>query len=313
MTLLTPTDSCLGSSWVNHIVGFRLYVGVVRYSGAHFFLFEKKLKNYIIKYIYFQDYIMNKINLLNELDSLLKANLYKDSSKNGLQVDSTKQDIKKIWYAVDANSYIFDMAIAENVDLLIVHHWIFWWDDEPIVWVNYNRISKLIKNDIALYASHIPLDAHPVVWNNYWLINNIIKDFNIKNYTKQEFCMYEWNYIGAGLRFEEWIDVIRFVDSLVTNYGFEDNFYNFWNIESITSISVVSWVGWDDVRFAKDWNYDVFVTGECSHENLIIAKELNQSIVVWWHRETETIWISLLANYIEKEFWIQTVFLDKKY
>jgi putative NIF3 family GTP cyclohydrolase 1 type 2 len=56
---------------------------------------------------------MNKQELIKYLDDYLKIKDFKDTSKNGLQVDNSKSEIKKIGYAVDANTYIFDKAKEE--------------------------------------------------------------------------------------------------------------------------------------------------------------------------------------------------------
>jgi putative NIF3 family GTP cyclohydrolase 1 type 2 len=39
---------------------------------------------------------MNKQELINYLDEYLQNSEYKDASKNGLQVDNSKEEIKKI-------------------------------------------------------------------------------------------------------------------------------------------------------------------------------------------------------------------------
>ena len=49
---------------------------------------------------------MKKIELVKYLDEYLKVPEYKDDSKNWLQVDSEKTEIKKIGFSVDANTYI---------------------------------------------------------------------------------------------------------------------------------------------------------------------------------------------------------------
>ncbi|NCO31703.1 hypothetical protein GW891_02630 [bacterium] len=69
---------------------------------------------------------MNKKELISYLDDYLKISDFKDTSKNGLQVDSEKTEIKKLGFAVDANTYIFDKAIDEGVDMVLTHHGIFW-------------------------------------------------------------------------------------------------------------------------------------------------------------------------------------------
>ena len=59
---------------------------------------------------------MNKIALINYLNSYLNLDInWWDSSKNWLQVDTTKDEIKKIGYAVDATTYIIDKGIKDNI------------------------------------------------------------------------------------------------------------------------------------------------------------------------------------------------------
>ena len=69
---------------------------------------------------------MLKQELISYLDEYLQINNFKDSSKNGLQVDSDKNEIKKIGFSVDASTYIFDKAIEEDVDIVLCHHGLFW-------------------------------------------------------------------------------------------------------------------------------------------------------------------------------------------
>ena len=125
---------------------------------------------------------MQKTQLIDYLNDYLKVSEFKDSSKNWLQVDNTKTEIRKIGYAVDATNYIFQKWIQENVDLILVHHGLFRWFEQTLTNVHFERVSSLIKNDIALYACHLPLDAHEEVWNNIWLAKGFIETFNSKEY-----------------------------------------------------------------------------------------------------------------------------------
>jgi putative NIF3 family GTP cyclohydrolase 1 type 2 len=91
---------------------------------------------------------MNKQELKKYLDDYLKISEFKDSSKNGLQVDTNKQEIKKIGYGVDASTYIFDKAIYEEVDMVLSHHGLYWGYEETMTGVCFERATQLIKNDI---------------------------------------------------------------------------------------------------------------------------------------------------------------------
>lgn len=256
---------------------------------------------------------MNKLKLVKYLDDYLKIKDYTDWSKNWLQVDCSKSDIKKIWYAVDANSYVFDLAIEEWVDLVIVHHWLFWWFDPVIVWSHYERVSRLIKNNIWLYACHLPLDAHPVVWNNIWIVSQIMNSFWIQDYHKELFWLYAWHEIGWWVRFEKSINILSLVEMLEEKLWFLPNLHNFWNKEDITTIWAVSWWWGSEIEHAYEKWYDFFITWEAAHFEVCNARELKQSILLWWHRETETVWVKLLAEHIAQQFGVEVVFLDKKY
>ena len=139
---------------------------------------------------------MEKSELVAYLDSYLEPKKFTDGSKNGLQVDSDQKEIRKIGYAVDANSYLFDRAIREKVDFLIVHHGLFWGFEATITGLLHERISKLIKNEIALYGMHLPLDAHGEVGNNFGIADAFVKFFGLSDAKIEKFGEYHGEIIG---------------------------------------------------------------------------------------------------------------------
>jgi len=259
---------------------------------------------------------MKKKELVKYLNEYLEINDFQDNSKNWLQVDSEKKEIKKIWYSVDATCYIFDKAIDEKVDMILTHHWLFWWFEEVLTWIVYKRIKKLIDNNISLYASHLPLDAHSEVGNNIWLLKAFVNLFWLKDwdYEIQDFWEYKWKTIWFWLKFEKKIHLSNIVIPYAEKMQFIKKLYNFWNKEFINSIAFVSWSWWWNIikESQKKW-YDIFITWELNHHEMILAKELWQSILVWWHYETEKIWPKLLAYHLKDKFWIEIIFLDEKY
>lgn len=258
---------------------------------------------------------MEKLELINYLNTYLEINKYTDKSKNWLQVDSSKTKIKKIGYSVDATSYIFDKAKIEWVDLVFCHHGLFWGSESVIIWSYYEKIKKLIHTNIALYACHIPLDAHLEVWNNIWLLNGFISVFWLKEweFSIEDFWKYGEKYIGFWLRFKQKIKITK-IQSLFFNFFQLDwKIYNFANLEFIQSIAFVSWAAWSFSSEAKEKWFDLFLTWEASHGEIINAKEMWQSLLLWGHRETEKIWPKLLAIHLKEKFWLEIVFLDEKY
>ena len=257
---------------------------------------------------------MKKLDLIKFLNEYLKIDQYEDSSKNGLQVDNNKKEIKKIWYAVDASTYIFDKAIKENVDMVMCHHGLFWGNEQVLTWLLYERIKKLILSDIWLYAIHLPLDGNEEVWNNIIMLNKFIEYFNIdkSEYIIDQFGFYHGQSIGFSLNLKliiKYEDLIKFFQSI----WLQIDDHNFWNRSEVKSICFVSW-WWGSALFeAKEKWFDVFITWEMNHSSIMFAKELGQSILLWWHYETEIFGVQALAKKLKKDFAIDVVFLDEKY
>lgn len=256
---------------------------------------------------------MEKEKLLNYLNDYLQVNEFKDASYNGLQVDISWEEINKIWYAVDANTYIFDKAIKEDIDLLITHHGILWWFEFPITGVFHERLQKLLNNNIWLYGCHLPLDAHTEVWNNIWLIKWLANIMWVNNYSVEKFWIEDRNYIGLGMKMEQPIHMAALVSPFAEQMWIKWVLHNFWEKDLVYNIAMVSWWAAKMAEQAKNENYDVLITWEWVHYQITYAKELWQSIMLWWHRETEKIWVKLLAHHLENQFWVETVFLDQKY
>src|SRR5579872_3890698 len=112
--------------------------------------------------------------LVSYLDSYLDIDRvpdYKDAY-NGLQVEG-RAEVRHVAVAVDACLATIESAVGSGADMMIVHHGLFWGRKAPITGTVYRRLAALIKNDISLYACHLPLDAHPEVGNNHVLARRL--------------------------------------------------------------------------------------------------------------------------------------------
>ena len=105
-------------------------------------------------------------DMLQAFNTLLQPERFKDYGPNGLQVEG-KTEIRKLVSGVTASRALIDAAIAAGADAIFVHHGLFWrgYDGRITGWMK-QRIERLIKNDINLFAYHLPLDAHPELGNN---------------------------------------------------------------------------------------------------------------------------------------------------
>src|SRR5690349_11772725 len=84
---------------------------------------------------------------------------------NGLQVEN-RGSVSRIAVTVDASLATVKLAIEAKADLLVVHHGLFWSPSHPWTGKKYELMRLLIENDLAVYSSHLPLDAHPKLGNN---------------------------------------------------------------------------------------------------------------------------------------------------
>src|SRR5437870_8595713 len=88
-----------------------------------------------------------------------------DNALNGLQIENSG-GATKIGVAVDASTRVLKAAAKQNVDLVIVHHGLFWPGLQPVTAALRRQLQLAFENNIALYSAHLPLDLHPQVGNN---------------------------------------------------------------------------------------------------------------------------------------------------
>src|SRR5437868_15244321 len=84
---------------------------------------------------------------------------------NGLQIENSGR-VTKIGAAVDVSTRVLTAAAKKDVDLLIVHHGLFWPGLQTVTGALRRQLKLAFEKDIALYSAHLPLDLHPKVGNN---------------------------------------------------------------------------------------------------------------------------------------------------
>ena len=84
---------------------------------------------------------------------------------NGLQIENSG-GVTKIGAAVDASGRTIQMAGEQGIDLLLVHHGLFWPGLQPIRGPLFRSLKSALERNLALYSAHLPLDLHPEIGNN---------------------------------------------------------------------------------------------------------------------------------------------------
>jgi dinuclear metal center YbgI/SA1388 family protein len=100
------------------------------------------------------------------LTAMLRPEAFKDYGPNGLQVEG-RGEVRRVVSGVTASRAFIDAAIAEGADALFVHHGLFWrgQDGRLTGWLG-ERVRRLMRADVSLFAFHLPLDAHAEYGNN---------------------------------------------------------------------------------------------------------------------------------------------------
>src|SRR5215208_5883983 len=113
-------------------------------------------------------------DIARHLDALLRTAEVPDypGAMNGVQVEHTGP-VTRCAAAVDASLQTIDAAIADGANLLVVHHGLFWGGAQPIRGRVFERVRRLLAHDVAVYASHLPLDLHPTMGNNTLLAREL--------------------------------------------------------------------------------------------------------------------------------------------
>lgn len=250
---------------------------------------------------------MNLLELDEYLNSFLKKENYLDDiSLNGIQIQNSNplnKQIKKIAFSVDACVETAKKAKELGADVLFVHHGLFWGRCNTITGSMYERVAEFIKNDIALIAYHIPLDANNPYGNNWGLASRIGLS-NCKEFGK-------WRRMSIGVKgeLEKPLSIEELASKLLRQNKKPSEILKFGK-DIIKTVGIISGGASEEVSDAINEQLDCYITGEFAHEQYHLAKEMNINIIAGGHYETETVGVSLVKEKIEKETDIECVFID---
>jgi len=226
-----------------------------------------------------------------------------DPSKNGLQVDNDGADITRIAFAVDACQASISRALTAGAGMLFVHHGLFWKESECLTGIHYKRIKTLLDNNLALYACHLPLDAHTQLGHNA----GIAQRLGLKNI--EPFGEWRGKKIGYKGLLSEMLSIDTIIQKMYPE-GQKPLHVLPFGPKKIQSVGIVSGGASDEVWQAMDEKLDLYITGEISHEIYHPCLEKGISVIAGGHYQTETFGLRLLAEKILRDTGIDTIVLD---
>lgn len=235
------------------------------------------------------------------LDAYLRIGEISDWSNafNGLQVENAGT-VHKIGAAVDASTRTFDAAAAAGVNLLLVHHGLFWAGTQPVTGFFRRQLRQLFDGGIAVYSAHLPLDIHPLVGNNAQLAAAI----GIAN--TEPFLEAKGQLVG--LRAPAVIDRDELVQRLERSLGGAVRSFPF-GPTTTENIGIVTGGAGSEIYAVARAGVDTFITGEVPHWAAVAAEELGVNLLLGGHYATETFGVRALAAHLSEKFALPWEFL----
>lgn len=248
---------------------------------------------------------------LCELDAYFNSFLHKenfsaDPSRNGIQIANSapeSKEIGKVAFAVDACEATARRAQAAGAGLLFVHHGLFWGACEPLTGIHYKRIKTFIDADLALYASHIPLDANESVGNNFGLAARLALE-NV-----EPFGFWRGMSLGALGSLPQAVSLEALVGRLFPD-GEKPLTVLPFGKPLVQRVAIISGGAGEDFDQALAAGADVFITGEVGHELYHPIEESGINVIAGGHYQTETVGVNLVRAKLERECGLETVFID---
>ena len=228
------------------------------------------------------------------LDRTLDVAAFDDVSNNGLQVARTAApprdaDVRRVAFAVDASARRVREAAAAGAQLLVVHHGLSWGGGVTrIVGGVYNVVKAAMDADLAVYACHLPLDAHPTLGNNA----QIAKLLGLTR-TRPAFA-----YRGRAIGLTGEAASLKSLAPLAA----------FASLEPLSGLSprrrlrvgVCSGGGGGFAEEAQRLGCDVLVTGEADWGEVVAAENCGMRMLCCGHYETEVFGVRALAAALTK-------------
>lgn len=242
------------------------------------------------------------------LDGFLRVHDMPDypNALNGIQVTHLGE-VARIAAAVDLSKRSIDGAIASGANLLLVHHGLFWGGLQPLVGSYHERIRLLIENDIAVYASHLPLDVHSTHGNNVLLARALGLE--------PETGFGSYRGVLVGVRGEMDVETRELVER---TRAFSRNHLTELRMTPVSEghrtrrwgLCTGAGASSNILREAIELRLDTLIVGEGPHWTAVDAADHGLVVLYAGHYATETLGVQALAQWTSMLFTIPWTFID---
>src|SRR5882762_4075838 len=214
-----------------------------------------------------------------------------DNALNGLQIENSGR-VTRIGAAVDVSTRVLTEAQKQDVDLLIVHHGLFWPGLQPVQGALRRQLRIAFGNDIALYSAHLPLDIHPKIGNN----TQLVAALGLKS--PQPFLEEKGQPVGLKIRAS--LSRSELDRKLQKELNGPVKVFDF-GPKQTRAIGVVTGAAGSEIYRVADDGIDTFITGEAPHWAAVAAEELGMNLLLGGHYATEVFGVRALAAHLSRD------------
>ncbi|MBA2405795.1 MAG: Nif3-like dinuclear metal center hexameric protein [Bdellovibrionales bacterium] len=240
---------------------------------------------------------LNQNDLLQYLNQQMNPQFFEDYAPNGLQIEGSSQ-ITRLAFAVSATQDSIKKAIDWGAQGLVVHHGIFWkyQGARTVTGAWGERVKACVKNDLNLFAYHLPLDAHAEFGNAVAL------GIQLGLTQLAPFALYKKQPMGSKGTLAQPMTAkeLKLKLEQVLNHSVilaspDEN-------KIIKTMGIITGGANNDWVKAMEEGLDAYLTGEISEYNWHDAKEAGIHFFAGGHHATERFGILALMEKVKKNY-----------
>lgn len=242
-------------------------------------------------------------NIVDYVNRTLVIDRVTDYCPNGLQIEGSTE-ISKIVSGVTASGEFLDRAIDFGADAVLVHHGYFWRGESPVLTgMKLARVRKLLDNNIALLAYHLPLDTHKIYGNNAQLARRL--GIEVRGCCAADGIddLFWYGELSEPMPAQQWV---QHVSSVLSREAL--------GVGDVTkSLRRIGWCSGGGQRFvsqAAGLGLDAYLSGEISEQTTHEAREQDVFYVAAGHHATERYGVQALGEHLAEQFALEHRFID---
>jgi dinuclear metal center YbgI/SA1388 family protein len=245
--------------------------------------------------------------IAEHLDTLLGTDAIPDypGALNGVQL-ANRGPIDRIAASVDISRRVIEETARAGANFLLVHHGMFWGGVQRLTGIAYERMRLLFTHNIAVYSSHLPLDAHPTFGNNVLLAHALGLE------PIGGFARYQTLDVGVrGQCDRDSAELLTQITAFAQANGGGVRATRIPAGRRTRRWGICTGAGASSGTLleAQALELDTLIVGEGPHHTAVAADEIGLLVIYAGHYATETLGVRALAEHLTSTFGVPSTFI----